>query len=94
MKPLMVSLLCILVAPLAVPQGNPPKNAYVPDSRTAVRVAEAVLVPVYGEDTVKKERPFTAKLKGDVWTVEGTMYCAGPDGKLVPGICPGGVAVV
>jgi hypothetical protein len=94
MKALFATLLSTLVVSIAVPQSNPPKDGYVPDSKTAVRIAEAVLVPVYGEEAIRKERPFVAKLSGNVWTVEGTMYCEGPDGKLAPGICPGGVAVV
>ena len=90
-----IAMAFALATSTVAPQGTtPPKDGYVPDSKTAVKIAEAVLVPLYGESTVLRERPFTAKLKGDVWTIEGTMYCEGPDGKLVPGICPGGVAVV
>jgi hypothetical protein len=50
-----------------------PTAGAVPDSETAVRIAEAVLIPVYGEKTVITERPFTAVLKGDTWTVQGTL---------------------
>ena len=52
-----------------------PKAGFVPDEKTAERVAEAVLVPIYGEEQVKSERPFSAKLneKGDMWTVYGTL---------------------
>jgi NTF2 fold immunity protein len=94
MRALFATLLSALVVSVVLPQSNPPKNGYVPDSKTAGKIAEAVLVPVYGEDVIRKERPFVAKLSGNVWTVEGTMYCEGRDGKLTPGICSGGVAVV
>jgi hypothetical protein len=30
----------------------------IPDEKTAVAVAEAVLIPIYGEERVRKERPF------------------------------------
>jgi hypothetical protein len=65
-----------------------PPNGYVPDSVTAIKIAEAVLVPIYSEREIAKERPFHAKLVGDVWTVEGTLSCASKDD------CFGGVAVV
>jgi NTF2 fold immunity protein of polymorphic toxin system component len=55
-----------------VPRYLPPAGA-VPDAKTAVRIAEAVLAPLCGEETVNKEKPFTATLSGDVWTVEGTL---------------------
>lgn len=32
-----------------------------------------MLAPVYGEDKVKSGEPFTATLKGDVWTVVGHL---------------------
>jgi NTF2 fold immunity protein len=60
-------------------QGYKPTSGYVPDSKTAVKIAEAVLVPIYGEKQIESERPFTATLKNGVWTVTGTLDC--PDGK-------------
>jgi hypothetical protein len=38
-----------------------PKGGYVPDAVTASRVAEAVLIPVYGEQRIASERPFTQR---------------------------------
>ncbi|WP_263377298.1 YbbC/YhhH family protein [Granulicella paludicola] len=61
-----------------------PSNGYVPDERTAVAIAEAVLVPIYGEKTISGEKPFHAKVTGDTWVVNGTL----PAGSL------GGVATV
>jgi len=69
-------------------RGFRPESGYVPDSQTAVRIAEAVLAPVYGEKQIESERPFTAKLKDGVWTVTGTLHC--PAGN----VCEGGVAEV
>ena len=54
-----------------------PGNGFVPDKGTAVRVAEAILVPIYGETQVISERPFSADLRDGVWTVTGHL----PDGS-------------
>ncbi len=74
-------------------QGVKPRDGFAPDSQTAVKIAEAALIPVYGEKQIRSEEPFTAQLKGDVWTVGGTLRC--PDGKGgLTTDCDGGVAVV
>jgi NTF2 fold immunity protein len=75
--------------------GYKPKDGFVPDSQTAVKIAKAVLIPVYGEKQIRSEEPFTAQLKGDVWTVAGTLRC--PDGRggfATTTDCDGGVAVI
>jgi len=78
---------------VVIGQGEGPKRVYVPDSATAVKIAEAVLVPVYGKKKIDSEEPFHAKLDKDVWTVSGTLRC--PDGKGgTTTLCVGGVAVV
>jgi len=96
-------LLCVVLALLVglplgqnrqsnAPRG--PSRGYVPDATTAVKIGEAVLVPVFGEKRIAAERPFHATLEGDVWSVEGTLYC--PDGTLstTTQMCKGGTAVV
>jgi hypothetical protein len=70
------ALFCLLLSAAAFGQDAAPKKGYVPDSTTALRVAEAVLVPVYGQTKIESQRPFTAILEDDVWTVSGTLYCA------------------
>lgn len=52
-----------------------PKNGFVPDKNTAVAIAYAVAVPIYGKKQMDKEEPFRADLKDGVWTVLGTMHC-------------------
>lgn len=61
-----------------------PEAGYVPDSQTAVRMAEAVLTPVYGSGLVERQRPFRASLEGEIWKVEGSI----PENHL------GGVSMV
>jgi hypothetical protein len=94
----MVLSILALTSVLAIAQANGPKNpahpgpmftpkgGFVPNEETAVKIAEAVLIPVYGEKQVLSERPFKATLKGDSWTVQGTLACA-PH-------CVGGTALV
>jgi hypothetical protein len=48
-----------------------PPNGFVPDAVTAMRIAEAVWIPIYGEAHIAAQKPFKATLKGDVWTVTG-----------------------
>ncbi len=48
------------------------KTGWVPDDLTAMRIAEAVWLPVYGHETVNAQKPFTADLENDVWTVKGS----------------------
>jgi hypothetical protein len=52
-----------------------PKSGFVPDEKTAIRIAEAVVGATYGEETMADERPFRAKLAKDVWTVVGSFHC-------------------
>jgi acetylornithine/succinyldiaminopimelate/putrescine aminotransferase len=73
--------------------GYKPNAGFVPDSKTAVAVAEAVLIPVYGKEQIESERPYTATLKQDVWTIGGTLNCFDTKGAKTTD-CLGGVAVV
>jgi hypothetical protein len=62
-----------------------PPLGYVPDAATAIRIAVAVWGPIYGNGVIAAEEPYVATLRGDVWTVMGTLNCKGN--------CDGGVAV-
>jgi hypothetical protein len=52
--------------------GTVPPEGFVPDAKTAVKVAEAVIEPVYGLQTVRNERPFKARLVDGEWFVKGS----------------------
>ena len=54
-------------------KGYVPPNGFVPDSGTAVRVAVAVWIPIYGASQIGSEQPYVATLKDGVWTVTGTL---------------------
>ncbi len=49
-----------------------PKDGYVPDASTAIAIADAVTVPIYGRSTVDSEKPLRAELKEGRWLVIGT----------------------
>lgn len=53
--------------------GQTPPGGYVPDKTVAVKIGEAVLIPIYGEKQIRSEEPFVAAREGDVWTVSGTL---------------------
>jgi len=65
----------------------------VPDSATAVSLAEAALAKVYGKKQIESERPFTASLSGGIWHVSGTLYCKDEKGNVITHACAGGVAM-
>ena len=71
----------------AYSQAQPTSQGKVPNAEIAVKVAEAALIPVYGEKKILSERPFKATLVGDVWTVVGTLHCGAPQ-------CVGGTTEV
>ena len=61
-----------------------PKEGYVPNAETAIGIAVAVWIPIYGADNIARQKPFRATLRADgVWVVEGSL----PKGWL------GGVAL-
>jgi hypothetical protein len=64
-----------------------PREGFVPDGKTAEKIAEAVLISVYKEKQIRQEEPFKAARRGDVWIVTGTLNCGAPR-------CLGGTAVV
>lgn len=46
-----------------------PRGGFVPDTITAVRIAEAVWVPIFGEKAVEEGRPFVVRLRAGIWEV-------------------------
>jgi NTF2 fold immunity protein len=60
-----------------------PKAGFVPDEETAIRIAEAIWIPIFGKETIDREKPFKATLTHRVWMVTGSL----PEGLK------GGVAI-
>jgi len=63
---------CLAGAQQPGPQGYVPPRGFVPDSATAVRIAIAAWIPIYGENMITAEKPFAATLQDSVWTVTGS----------------------
>ena len=91
------ALACISMGVACVAQSSGPANsteeavsvcpvrACVPDEKTAVQIAEAVLISVYGEKHIVSERPFTARLQGDRWVVKGSLPKSRKPNELIFG---------
>jgi hypothetical protein len=77
MKPKSTYLLFALVTVFAVAandEGEKPKNGFVPDADTAIKIAVAVWEPIYGQKKIAGEKPYRAKLlTNTVWRVEGSL---------------------
>jgi hypothetical protein len=43
----------------------------VPDQKTAIAIAEAVLFHVYGEKAIREQRPYVVKHVRDKWIIDG-----------------------
>ena len=52
---------------------QPVQINYVPNETTAVKIAEAIWVGVWGEEKVNKSKPIKATLTDGIWHVVGTM---------------------
>jgi hypothetical protein len=61
-----------------------PPEGVVPDAITAEKIAEVIFVRFYGAEEIEKEKPFSTRIRNDVWIVEGNL----PQGML------GGVAEI
>lgn len=55
------------------PHSYVPSAGFVPDKPTAIRIAVAVWIPIYGAKHIQGETPYHATLKNGVWTVEGSL---------------------
>ena len=57
----------------------------VPDEQTAIKIAEAVLFPIYGEKTILDQKPYVVKLTDGRWSIDGSMPKSRPDNPVVGG---------
>ncbi len=60
-----------------------PKAGFVPDEETAIRIAEAVWIGIYGKEKVESQKPFRVELEYDVWIVRGSFPKGGSEGALI-----------
>lgn len=53
---------------------DPEKDGYIPNAATAITVAEAIWLPIYG-NKIYESKPFKATLRNnEIWIVEGTLH--------------------
>jgi hypothetical protein len=45
---------------------------FVPDEQTAIKIAEAIWLPIFGKE-IYDEQPFEAHLVKNIWYVNGTL---------------------
>ena len=57
-----------------------PKDGYIANKIMAIKIADIVLVSIYGEESIKSQRPLSASLENGVWTVVGTINTKGHGG--------------
>jgi len=50
-----------------------PPEGLVSSAETAIAIAVAVWIPIYGRATIESEKPYRAQLRDGVWTVEGSL---------------------
>ncbi len=50
-----------------------PLVGYVPDQETAIRIAVAVWIPIYGKDQIEEKKPYKAILENGIWYVRGSL---------------------
>jgi hypothetical protein len=66
-------LICASLLGQSVPSLFERPGGLVPDEQTAIKIAEAILFPIYGEKTIRSEKPYVVKLKDGKWRIEGSM---------------------
>ena len=54
-----------------------PSKGLVPTQEVALQIAEAVLIPLYGAESIRRQKPFKVNLSAGVWVVEGSYHDAG-----------------
>ena len=60
-----------------------PKNGFVPDAKTAIKIAVAVWESIYGEAKIAGEKPYQAELTNGIWTVRGSHPAGTPGGAAI-----------
>ena len=50
-----------------------PKEGYVPNAETAIKIAVAVWAPIYGKENIENQKPYQAVLKNGIWHVTGSL---------------------
>ncbi len=76
MKMILAAVIAFACSPLFgqnVPELFERPGGLVPDEQAAVKIAEAILFPIYGEKVIRGEKPYVVKLADGKWTIDGSM---------------------
>jgi hypothetical protein len=65
--------LLAMTATASPPHSFVPKDGFVPNEVTAIRIAEAVWEPIYGKENIASHQPTKARLVDGVWIVVGSL---------------------
>jgi hypothetical protein len=70
-----VTLMAFIVLAAETAEHNfKPKDGYVPNAKTAIKIAVAVWEPIYGEKQIAREKPYRASLDTNgVWVIESSL---------------------
>ena len=66
-------LLAVFSANAQVKDSWTQPHGLAPDKETAIKIAEAVLFPIYGEGRISGERPYKVTLTDGFWRVTGSL---------------------
>ena len=50
-----------------------PPHGFVASAETAIKIAQAVLEPIYGAEQIRRQLPLTAVLDKEAWIVQGSL---------------------
>jgi hypothetical protein len=64
-----------------------PKDGYVPNEETAIKIAVAVWEPIYGKKEIANEKPYKVNLQNGVWYVKGSVKSGWKGGVAEIEIC-------
>ncbi len=64
-----------------------PKEGYVPNEETAIKIAVAVWEPIYGVKKIAQEKPYKATLQNGIWSVRGSLKSGWVGGVAEIEIC-------
>jgi hypothetical protein len=57
---------------------NESQKPFVPDKATAIKIAEAIWLPIYGSEKIQRNKPINAILERDsIWHVYGSIPPSG-----------------
>ena len=82
---LLIATVVVGLAGCASQHNYRPPEGYVPDAKTAERIAEAIWIPVYGDKVITEQKPFETRLEGRIWHVAGSLQPPPGKGWMVVG---------